>query len=89
MYICCGACNRWHESASWLKKLNFTWRWIYQDVQDTHAYAEYNTFLRKCTGGNKIKKLLWKLIKYAFLGAITKMHDHFIADWYIHANFTP
>ena len=48
-----------------------------------------HTFLIKCTKGNKLTKTTLKVDKNAFLKTISKIHDHFIADRLIHANFTP
>ena len=76
-----------HMSANWPKKLNFTEWWNYYHMQATHMSAQYYTFLIKCTKVNKMKKITLVIDKICIFRPLTKIHDHFIADQHIHANF--
>ena len=57
-------------------------------MQDRYAYDQHRAFLIKCIKDNKIKKVTVKIDKICIFRVITKIHDHFIADQYIYANFT-
>ena len=55
------------------KKLNFMKCRNHHNMEATYAYAQYLTFLVKCTKGNKIQKVALKIDKICiFFGQLPK-----------------